>query len=325
MKAIRVGSFGGPGVLESVEVPEPSPGPGQAQVGVEFAGLNFIDVYHRTGLYPLKLPFVPGQEGAGVVLAVGEGVETVRVGDRVAWVGPFGAYAEQVVVPADRLVSIPPALGSETAAAVMLQGMTAHYLVDEVGHLAPGRTCLVHAAAGGVGLLLVQMARARGARVLATVGNDEKAALAREAGADATVVYSREDFVAAAREWTGGRGVDVVFDSVGQATFEKSLDSLAPLGMMALFGQSSGVVASFNPGVLASKGSLFLTRPSLFHYIADRAALERRANDILNAAASGSLRVRVGATWPLAEAAAAHSALEGRETTGKVLLRVGAR
>jgi len=322
MKAIRIDSFGGAEVLVPVEMADPVAGPGEALVDVEFAGVNFIDVYHRTGLYPMRLPFVPGQEGAGVVRAVGEGVASVKPGDRVAWVGSFGAYAESVVAPAERLVAIPEGIGFDKAAAVMLQGMTAHYLADDIGRLGPGRSCLVHAGAGGVGLLLIQMARARGARVLATVGTDEKAFLAREAGAEETVVYTREDFVEAAKRFSDGRGLNVVFDSVGQATFEKSLDCLGPLGLLALFGQSSGVVSSFNPGVLAAKGSLFLTRPSLFHYIADRAALKRRADAVLGAVAKGTLHVRVGATYPLKAAAEAHEALEGRKTTGKVLLRV---
>jgi NADPH2:quinone reductase len=320
MRAIRVGRFGGGDALEWAECPAPAAGPGQAVVRVEAAGVNFIDVYHRTGLYPNALPFTPGLEGAGVVVEVASGVTSLKPGDRVAWATQLGSYAEQVAVPADRLVKVPTGMDTRTAAAVMLQGMTAHYLVDGVVQLRAGDSCLVHAAAGGVGLLLVQLAKQRGARVLATVSSPEKAALARRAGADEVILYTTEDFVAETKRLTGGRGVTVVYDSVGLHTFEKGLDCLAPRGMMALFGQSSGVVPPFSPGILAQKGSLFLTRPTLFHYIADRASLEWRAGEVLGAVASGQLTVRIGASFPLAEAAAAHAALEGRKTTGKVIL-----
>jgi len=320
MKAIRIDSYGGPEVLRLADVPTPAPGPGQLQVRVEAAGVNFIDVYHRTGLYPNPLPFAPGLEGAGVVEAVGPGVEGFRAGDRVGWASSLGSYAEQALVPAAVAVRVPAAVDARAAAAVLLQGMTAHYLCTSTYPLKPGDTCLVHAAAGGVGLLLVQMAKQRGARVIGTVGSEEKARLAREAGADEVVIYEREDFLAAVKRATGGRGVEVVYDGVGKATAAKSLDSLAPLGMMVFFGNASGPVDAIDPLVLSRKGSLFLTRPVLGHYVADRATLERRAGEVLAAVAEGKLAVRIGATFPLAQAAEAHRALQGRETTGKVLL-----
>jgi NADPH:quinone reductase len=320
MKLIRIEGFGGPEVLRLAEAPDPSAGPGQIAVRVEAAGLNFIDVYQRTGLYSNPLPFVPGQEGAGVVAAVGPGVTLFREGDRVVWTGILGAYAEQVLLPAERAVGVPPGLGTDTAAAVMLQGLTAHYLCTSTYPLKKGDTCLVHAAAGGVGLLLVQMAKQRGARVIGTVGTEVKAALAREAGADEVVLYEREDFLEAVKRLTGGRGVDVVYDSVGKSTAEKSLDCLAPRGMMVFFGNASGPVPPIDPLVLSRKGSLFLTRPILGHHIADRASLEARAADVLGDAATGRLRVRIDRTYALAEAAEAHRALEGRQTSGKVLL-----
>ena len=320
MKAIRVASFGGPEVLRLEDVPTPAPGPGQVLVTVEAAGLNFIDVYHRTGLYPNPLPFTPGPEGAGTVSALGPGVSGFRAGDRVAWASGLGSYAEQVLVSAAQLVPVPSGVDTRTAAALMLQGMTAHYLSESTYPLKAGDTCLIHAAAGGVGLLLVQMAKQRGARVFGTVSTDEKAALARGAGADEVIRYTKADFLAEVKRLTEGRGVQVVYDSVGQSTFEKSLDCLALRGMLVLFGQSSGPVPAFNPSLLAGKGSLFLTRPTLFHYVADRASLEARAGAVLGAAASGRLTVRIERTFPLAEAAEAHRTLEGRKTTGKVLL-----
>ena len=320
MKAIRIDGFGGPEVLRLADVPDPSPGPGQIAVRVEAAGLNFVDVYHRTGLYPNPLPFVPGMEGAGVVAEVGPGVAAWREGDRVAWTGFLGSYAGRVLLPADRAVAVPLGMSTDTAAALMLQGLTAHYLCTSTYPLKKGDTCLVHAAAGGVGLLLVQMAKRRGARVIGTVGTEAKAALAREAGADEVVLYTREDFLEAVKRLTGGRGVDVVYDSVGKATAEKSLDCLVPRGMMVFFGNASGPVPPIDPLVLSRKGSLFLTRPNLVHYIADRASLEARAADVLGDAAGGRLRVRIDRTCPLAEAAEAHRALEGRQTAGKVLL-----
>ena len=320
MKAIRIEGFGGPDVLRLVDVPVPSAGPGQIVVRVEAAGVNFIDVYHRTGLYPNPLPLVPGMEGAGVVAAVGPGVSLFREGDRVAWANVLGSYAEHVLLAADRAVAVPPGLRADTAAAAMLQGMTAHYLCTSTFPLKKGDTCLVHAAAGGVGLLLVQMAKRRGARVIGTVGTEAKAVLAREAGADEVILYAQQDFLEAVKRLTGGRGVDVVYDSVGKTTAEKSLDCLVPRGMMVFYGNASGPVPPIDPLVLSRKGSLFLTRPSLVHYIADRASLEARAADVLGDAAAGRLKVRIDRTYPLAEAAEAHRALEGRQTTGKVLL-----
>jgi len=320
MKAIRIERFGGPEVLRLAEVGERTPGPGEVVVRVAAAGVNFIAVYHRTGLYPNTLPFTPGLEGAGEVTAVGPDVGRPAVGDKVAWTSVPGSYAESAVLPADRVVPVPEGVDLKHAAAVMLQGMTAHYLCNSTFPLQPGQSCLVHAAAGGVGLLLVQMAKAKGARVIGTVSTEEKAALAREAGADDVILYSREDFVEATKRITGGRGVDVVYDSVGQATFEKGFDVLRPRGMMVTFGQSSGPIAPLDPLVLSRKGSLYLTRPTLFQYIADRESLESRAHDVLGDVSGGRLKVRIGATWPLAEAGEAHRALEGRETTGKVLL-----
>lgn len=320
MKAIRIDGFGGPEVLHLADVPDPSPGPGQVVARVEAAGLNFIDVYHRTGLYPNPLPLVPGMEGAGTVAAVGPGVTGWREGDRVAWTGVLGSYAERVALPADRVVALPAGIDSRTAAALMLQGLTAQYLCTSTFPLGKGHTCLVHAAAGGVGLLLVQMAKRRGARVLGTVGTEAKAALAREAGADEVILYTREDFLEAVKRLTGGRGVDVVYDSVGKTTAEKSLDCLVPRGMMVFFGNASGPVSPIDPLALARRGSLFLTRPNLMHYIADRPSLEARAADVLGEAAAGRLKVRIDRMYPLAEAAAAHRALEGRQTSGKVLL-----
>lgn len=320
MKAIRVHSPGGPEVLRYEDVPEPQPKPGEAIVRVEAAGLNFIDVYNRTGLYKVPLPITLGREGAGTVLSVAAGVNDVAVGDRVAWAGVVGAYAEQAAVPADRLVKLPDGVDAKKGAAAMLQGMTAQYLACTVYPLKPGDACLVHAAAGGVGLLLTQVAKLRGARVIGTVSTEEKARLAREAGADETIDYTRQDFVAEVKRWTSGAGVQVVYDSVGKTTFEKGFACLAPRGMMALFGQSSGSVAPFDPQVLAQGGSLFLTRPTLFDYIATRADLLSRAGDVLSWIADGRLKLRIGREFPLSEAAEAHRALEGRRTTGKVLL-----
>ncbi len=320
MRAIRVESHGGPEVLKLAGLPEPVPAPGELLVRVEAAGLNFIDVYHRTGLYPNPLPFTPGLEGAGVVAGVGQGVSAFGEGDRVAWTRVLGSYAESAIVPQDQAVLIPPEVATRDAAAVMLQGLTAHYLSSSTYPLESGDTCLVHAAAGGVGLLLVQMAKEAGARVFGTVSTEEKAALAREAGADEVILYTRDDFLEAVRRLTDGKGVNVVYDGVGKATAEKSLDCLAPRGMMVFFGNASGPVDPIDPLILSQKGSLFLTRPVLFHHIADRVSLERRSVDVLDGVATGKLRVRIGATFPLAEAAEAHRALEGRKTTGKVLL-----
>ena len=321
MKAIRVESPGGPEVLQYTDVPDPAPAEGQALLRIEAIGVNFIDVYFRTGLYKVpSLPFTPGQEAAGTIEAVGPGVTGLAPGDRVAYAGPMGSYAEKAVVPADRLVQLPEGLSARDGAAAMLQGMTAHYLACSTYPLKPGDICLVHAGAGGVGLLLCQIAKLRGARVLATTSTEEKARLAREAGADEVIFYNEQDFAAEARRLTGGQGVQVVYDGVGRATFDRSLDSLARRGTMTLFGQASGPVPPLDPTVLNGKGSLYLTRPSLFHYIADREELAWRAGDVLGWIRDGRLKLRIGLELPLREAAAAHRALEGRTTTGKVLL-----
>jgi NADPH:quinone reductase len=320
MKAIVVERVGGPEALELTSVSIPEPGPGQVRVRLAAAGVNFIDVYHRTGLYPLDLPFVPGQEGAGIVEALGAGVSDIAIGERVAYAAQPGSYAEQVVVPADRLVSVPDGMELEDAAAAMLQGMTAHYLAHSTYAIQPGDTVLVHAAAGGVGLLLVQMAAQAGARVIGTTSTHEKARLAREAGADEVVRYTEGDFEEAIREMTGGKGVQVVYDSVGKSTFERSLRSLAPRGTLVLFGQSSGPVKPVDPSLLAKTGSLYLTRPTLAHYTAFREELLWRAGSVLNGVREGTLKLRIDRTYPLGQAAEAHRALEGRQTKGKVLL-----
>jgi NADPH2:quinone reductase len=320
MKAIRVHTTGGPEVLKLEETPVPEPPAGHVRVKVAAAGLNFIEVYQRTGLYAVPLPATPGSEGAGEVVAVGAGVQSLRPGDRVASTRVLGSYAEQALVPEDAAVKLPEGLALEQAAAAMLQGMTAHYLVYSTFPLKPGQSCLVHAAAGGVGLLLVQLAKRCGAHVFATVSTEDKARLARDAGADEVILYTRQDFEAEIRNASDGRGVNVVYDSVGATTFEKSLNCLAPLGMLVLFGQSSGVVPPVNPSLLAQKGSLFLTRPTLNHYVADRTRLSWRANEILSWVKEGSLKLRIDKTVPLAQAADAHRALEARQTTGKVLL-----
>lgn len=322
MNAIRVRRSGGPDALELHTIPDPVPKAGEALVRLEYAGVNFIDVYFRTGLYPTVLPYTPGSEGAGVVVAIGEGVEDIAVGDRVASQGFTGAYAELAVAPSSRLVVLPDGVSTRDGAAAMLQGMTAHYLAASTHTLQAGDICLVHAAAGGVGLLLCQIARRHGAFVIGTAGTDEKAALAREAGANETIVYTRQDFVAEVRRITGGVGVQVVYDSVGKTTFLKGLDCLAPRGMMALFGQSSGPVDPIDPQLLSRKGSLFLTRPTLANYVATPAELRWRAGEILGWIRDGSLTLRIDREVPLADAADAHRALEGRQTTGKVLLRL---
>jgi NADPH:quinone reductase len=319
MKAIRPQQIGGPEVLEIQEIPTPAPAAGQVLVRVEAAGVNYIDVYHRTGLYPLPLPLPIGLEGAGTIERLGEGVRDLKEGDRVAWSSVPGSYASHVVAPAEKLLPIPHGLPSATAAALPLQGMTAHYLTRSVFLLGKGHTALVHAAAGGVGLLLVQLAKRAGARVIGTVSTEAKAELARQAGADCVINYQTTEFAAEVKGLTGGRGVDVVYDSVGKATFDGSLDALAPRGFLVLYGQSSGPVASFDPARL-SKGSLFLTRPSLFAYTATRAELLMRADEIFALVKSGELRVRVERTFPLAHAADAHRALTSRATTGKLLL-----
>ncbi len=320
MRAIRVHEYGGPEAMRLEELPTPKPGEGQALVRIEAAGLNYIDTYQRSGAYKGQLPLPLGLEGAGVVEAVGSGVTTVRAGDRVAWTGVPGSYATYNVVPADRLVTLPAGVDSRAGASAMLQGMTAHYLAHSTYPLKPGDGCLVHAAAGGVGLLLCQMARRAGARVIGTVSTEEKAKLAREAGAHDVILYSHQDFEAEVKRLTGGKGLQVVYDAVGRDTFEKSLNCLATRGYMVLYGAASGPVSPLDPQVLNTKGSLFLTRPSLFHYIATRDDLVRRAGDVLGWIQKGELKIRIGATFPLAEAAQAHRDLEGRKTTGKVLL-----
>ncbi|HXG53308.1 MAG TPA: quinone oxidoreductase [candidate division Zixibacteria bacterium] len=320
MKAVRIHRYGGPEVLQYEEIPIPEPKAGEARVRVEAAGLNFIDIYHRIGLYPLKTPFTLGMEAAGVVDAVGDGVTEVKPGDRVAYAMTPGAYAEYAIVPAWKLVPVPGDIESRVAAGLMLQGMTAHYLAHSTYPLKRGEIALVHAAAGGVGLLLVQVAKQLGARVIGTVSTEAKAQLAREAGADRVVIYENEDFVAAVKAETGGQGAHVVYDSVGKSTFEKSLECLRPRGYLVLFGQSSGPVAPFDPSILAAKGSLFLTRPSLNHYTLDREELLRRAGDLFSWVSSGRLKLRIERTFPLAEAAEAHRRLEARRTAGKVLL-----
>jgi NADPH2:quinone reductase len=320
VKAIRVHEYGGAEVLRYEDVPLPEPGAGEVRVKIEAAGVNYIDVYFRTGLYSSQLPFIIGQEAAGTVEAVGPGVSDLKPGDRVAYATQVGAYAEAAVIPAGKLVPVPDGMDIRLAAASMLQGMTAHYLSHSTYPLGPGDTALVHAAAGGVGLLLVQVAKRRGARVIGTVSTDEKARLAREAGADEVILYTQADFEAETRRLTGGKGVNVVYDSVGQATFDKSLNCLKPRGTMVLFGQSSGPVAPLNPQVLNAKGSIFLTRPSLGHYVADRAELLQRAGDLFAWIAAGQLSVRVDQVFPLSAAAEAHRYLEGRKTRGKVVL-----
>ncbi|HVH11277.1 MAG TPA: quinone oxidoreductase [Gemmatimonadales bacterium] len=320
MKAIRVHATGGADAMRLETVEEPRPGPGEALVKLEAVGVNFIDVYQRTGLYPLPLPFTPGQEGAGTVSALGPGVSAPAVGTRVAYSSVNGAYAEYATVPADRLVMLPSGVSTRQGAAVMVQAITAHYLATTTYPLAAGDTCVVHAAAGGVGLLLCQVARLRGARVIGTVSTREKAALAREAGATEVILYTEQDFEAEVKRITGGAGVSVVYDSVGKTTFDKSLNCLRRRGTMVLYGQSSGSVAPIDPQVLNRKGSLFLTRPMLAHYIATRAELVARAADVFGWIEGGKLTVRIGREFPLAEAAEAHRQLEGRKTTGKVLL-----
>ncbi len=321
MKAIRVHECGGPEQLRYEDVPTPSPGPGEALVKVAAAGVNFIDVQHREGRYkPPGFPFTPGSEAAGTVEAVGPDVRDVAVGDRVAYAMVVGAYAEYAVVPAQRLVAVPSGVSLEAAAAVMLQGLTAHYLTHSTFPIKPGDSALVHAAAGGVGQLIVQVACLRGATVYGTVGGEAKAALAREAGAAHVIDYTREDFEAEIKRFTGGRGVNVVYDSVGKNTFDKSLNCLRPRGYLALFGFSSGPVAPFDPAILGAKGSLFLTRPGLNQYVATREELLERARALFEWLGTGALKLRIDRVLPLRDAAVAHRELEARRTAGKVLL-----
>jgi NADPH2:quinone reductase len=319
MKAIRPRQIGGPEHLALEDLPTPTPGAAEVLVRVAAAGVNYIDIYHRTGLYSLPLPLALGLEGAGTVEQVGGAVRDLRVGERVAWCGVPGSYASHVVAPAERLVPVPDGIDTMVAAALLLQGLTAHYLSRSTFPLRAGHVALVHAAAGGVGLLLVQLAKRAGAQVIGTVSTEAKAALAKDAGADHVIDYRLGDFAAEAKRLTGGRGVDVAYDSVGKATFDQSLDALAPRGYLVLFGQSSGMVPPLELARLA-KGSNFLTRPSLGHYTATRAELLSRSSDLFGLVASGDLRVRIDSTFPLEQAADAHRALAGRATTGKVLL-----
>ncbi|MBT6620391.1 MAG: quinone oxidoreductase [Gemmatimonadetes bacterium] len=320
MKAMRFHQHGGPEVLVYEDAPTPEAGPGEAIVRIEAIGLNYIDTYHRDGLYPVELPCIPGMEAAGTIARIGDGVEGVNVGDRVAYAGALGAYAEEAAVAVDRLVPLPDDISCEVGAAAMLQGMTAHYLAHSSYALGKDDTALIHAGAGGVGLLLIQMAKRLGARVLTTVSTEEKEQLARAAGADEVIRYTERDFAEDVMTLTDGRGVDVVYDSVGKTTIDKSLDVLRPLGYLVLFGQSSGPVEPVDPGILNVKGSLFLTRPTMAHYIPTREALLQRAGDVLGWIGSGELDLRIGDRFALADAADAHRALQGRKTTGKVVI-----
>ncbi|MGH9875050.1 MAG: quinone oxidoreductase family protein [Pyrinomonadaceae bacterium] len=320
MKAIQVAHVGGPEALTLVDIPVPDPKPNEALVQIKAAGVNFIDVYFREGRYPAPLPFINGQEAAGVVVAVGSDVTTVRLGDRVAYTGVLGSYAEYAAVPADRLVKIPDELDFDQAAAAMLQGMTAHYLSHSTYPIKPGDTALIHAAAGGVGLLLVQMAKRLGARVIATAGSDAKAQLARGVGADEVIIYTEQDFETETRRLTDNQGVQVVYDGVGKDTFTRDLNVLRPRGYLVLFGGASGAVPPFDLLELTKHGSLFVTRPSLQHYVASRAELEQRSNDVLQMIVRGELKLRIYKKYPLEDVREAHHDLEGRKTTGKLLL-----
>jgi NADPH2:quinone reductase len=321
MQAIQVSKEGGPEVLTPVDVPVPSPKPDEALVQIKASGVNFVDVYFREGRYPTPLPFINGQEAAGVVTEVGSEVTTLQPGDRVAYSSRLGSYAEFAAVPADRLVKIPAGLDFDQAAAAMLQGMTAHYLLHSTYPLQKGQTALIHAAAGGVGLLLVQMAKKIGGRVIATAGTAEKAQLARDAGADECIIYTEADFESETKRLTNNEGVHVVYDGVGKATFDKDLNVLRPRGYLVLFGGSSGAVPPFDLIQLSQKGSLFITRPTLHHYTLTREELEWRAGDVLQSVARGELKLRIHKAYPLADAAQAHRDLEGRKTTGKLILK----
>ena len=320
MFAIQVKEYGGAEQLQGVNLPMPTPGPGEARVKIGVAGVNFIDIYHRSGRYGGDLPFIPGVEGGGVVDAVGEGVTAAQPGDRVVYALTRGSYAEYAVVEEDNLVKVPAGVELEAAVTLMVQGLTAHYLAFDSYPLKAGDTALVHAAAGGVGLLLTQIAKLRGARVIGTVSTEEKAELARTAGADDIILYKEQNFVEETNQFTAGRGVNVIYDGVGQTTFLPGLDCLRPRGYMVLYGQASGDVAPFNPQILNAKGSLFLTRPSLGHYMQTREELQQRADDLFGWLAAGELTVRIDQTFPLAQAAEAHRYLEGRQSKGKLLL-----
>ena len=320
MKAIRVHEFGGPEALRYEDLPTPEPGEGEVLVKIAAAGVNYIDIYHRTGLYPLSLPITLGLEAAGIVEAMGSGVGEFKLGDPVAFSSQQGAYAEYIVVPAAKLVPVPAELDLNSAAAALLQGMTAHFLTHRTYPLKAGDVALIHAAAGGVGLLLVQMAKRLGATVIGTTSTEEKAQLVREAGADHVILYTQADFETETKRLTEGRGVDVVYDSVGKTTFDKSLNVLRPRGLMVLFGQASGKVPPFDPGILATKGSLFLTRPMLFHHIATREDLLGHSGELFKWLAAGQLKLRIDHQLPLADAAEAHRLLASRQTAGKLLL-----
>lgn len=320
MKAIQVQKTGGPEVLTLVDLPVPKPKPNEALVRISAIGVNFIDVYFREGRYPSSLPFVDGQEAAGTVAEVGSEVKSLKPGDRVAYTSVIGSYAAYTVVPADRLLKVPDKIQDQEAAAAMLQGMTAHYLIYSSYALKKGETALIHAAAGGVGLLLVQMAKNIGAHVIATAGSEEKANLARDAGADDVIIYTQQDFEVETKRITDGKGVHVVYDGVGKTTFEKDLNIMRPRGYVILFGGASGPVPPFDPIKLSQKGSLFLTRPTLIHYTSAREELEWRANDVFNMIGSGKLKLRIAHTYKLEDAQQAHRDLEGRKTTGKILL-----
>jgi len=321
-RAIRIHETGGPEVLKWEEVDVGEPGPGQVKLRQEAAGLNYIDVYHRIGLYPQPLPFIPGVEGAGTVEAVGPDVTGLQVGDCVAYAGPIGGYAEERLIDADRLVKLPDSISGEQAAAMMLQGMTAHMLLRSVHRVEPGETILIHAAAGGVGLIVCQWAKALGASVIGTVGSDEKAELARAHGCDHPIVYTRQDFAAEVDRITEGKKLPVVYDSVGKDTFLKSLDCLRPRGLMVSFGNASGPVDPFPPAILAQKGSLFLTRPTLFNYIADRPELETAARELFDVVESGKVKIEIKQRYALEDAAQAHRDLEARKTSGSTILTI---
>ena len=320
--AIRIHEFGGPEVLKWEEVDVGEPGPGQVKIRQQAAGLNFIDVYHRTGLYKQPLPFTPGVEGAGVIEAVGRGVDNVKVGDRVTYASQIGGYSEERLIAADRVVKLPGSISSEQAAAIMLQGLTARMLLRAVHRVEPGETILIHAAAGGVGLIVCQWAKALGATVIGTVSSDEKAELAHANGCDYPIVYTRQDFVAEVDRLTGGNKLPVVYDGVGRDTFMKSLDCLRPRGLMVSFGNASGAVDPIAPLLLSQKGSLFLTRPTLNHYIATRTELEQSANDLFGMIESGKIKVELKQRFPLKDAADAHRALEARKTSGSTVLTI---
>lgn len=320
MKATVINESGGPEKLEFTEIDAPAPGPGELLIDVAAAGLNFIDIYHRSGLYPMDFPIVPGLEGAGTVASLGDGVEGFEVGDRVAWSGSIGSYAEKKTLPATSAVPVPDSVELETAAAVLLQGITAHYLATDTFPLHAGHKCLIHAGAGGVGLLLTQIAKMRGASVITTVGSADKAGLSRKAGADDVIIYTETDFGEEVESIVGAHALDVVFDGVGAATFERGIDLLRPRGMMVTFGNASGPVPEIAPLLLSQKGSLFLTRPTMADYIQTREELTSRVTDLFSWVESGDLEVRVGERFALDEACAAHRALEARTTTGKVLI-----